>query len=254
MPRLKVFRPRQKKIEAQPNISAEQITAFANLILEKRGYDYSFDVCEFLTFTKSNAISKRDEAYGTFLYRAPFFQMDGEKLTVQFSSGEAAPCGECFTEFPVHKLSATEIHTLVGGKMYHFKRPKQFVLDKMDLMDATMKKVIRSWEIPVQSFPTAISEDGKTLYLGTDFTEADAAAGRWHLWKEGEKPKQEYPSALLAFSSEGMRFVVAKPILARQKSEEIKKHPKDPKNDYLMFRRFRVATKSYIIRYSAPCT
>lgn len=64
----------KKKIEAQPNISAEQITAFANLILEKRGYDYSFDVCEFLTFTKSNAISKRDEAYGTFLYHAPFFK------------------------------------------------------------------------------------------------------------------------------------------------------------------------------------
>ena len=154
----------------------------------------------------------------------------------------------------MHKLTATEIHTLVGGQMYQFKRPKQFVLDKMDLMDATMKKVIRSWEIPNQDFPAAISEDGKTLYLGADFTEADSEAGRWHLWKEGEKPKQEYPSALLAFSSEGMRFVVAKPILARQKSEEINKHPKNSKNSYLSFRRFRVGNKGYIIRYSAPCT
>ncbi len=138
--------------------------------------------------------------------------------------------------------------------MYQFKRPKQFVLDKMDLMDATMKKVIRSWEVPTQDFPVALSEDGKILYFSVDFTEADSAAGRWQLWREGEKPKQEYPSTLLAISAEGIKFVVAKPILARQKSEELKKHLKDPKNDYLMFRQFRVGNKSYIIRYSAPCT
>ena len=38
------------------------------------------------------------------------------------------------------------------------------------------------------------------------------------------------------------------------KGKEIEDHPTDPKNAYLTFIRFSAGDKTYIIRFSAPCT
>ena len=117
-----------------------------------------------------------------------------------------------------------------------------------------MKKVIRSWDVPTQDFPIAISEDGKTLYLNVSFTKQDEIAGHWQSWESGKKPKQEFPYCLFAISANEIKFVEAKPVLSKQKIEEITNHPKDPNNAYEAFRRFRIGKKSFIVRYSGPCT
>lgn len=163
-------------------------------------------------------------------------------------------CSECFADFPVRKLTATQVHLMLDGKLFQYKRPKTYILDQMDLMDATMKKVIRSWDVPDQDYPIAISEDGKTLYLNVAFTKQDEVAGQWQPLKRGMKPKQEYPNSLFAISEHDIKFVEAKLILSKQTSEEITKHPIDPQNSYILFKRFRVGKKSFIVRFSAPCT
>lgn len=163
-------------------------------------------------------------------------------------------CSECFADFPVRKLTATQVHLMLDGKLFQYKRPKTYILDQMDLMDATMKKVIRSWDVPDQDYPIAISEDGKTLYLNVAFTKQDEVAGQWQPLKRGKKPKQEYPNSLFAISEHVIKFVEAKPILSKQTSEEISKHSIDPKTPYKAFQRFRIGNRSFIVRFSAPCT
>lgn len=237
----------RKKIQVNPKISTAEVTDFANSILEKNGYNYAFDVCEFI------GIPRVSEPSQNKFYRGYLFSLDGSKHSIRFSGVQGGMCSECFANFPIHKLTVTRLDLLVGGKVYQFKRPKEFTLDQMDLMDATMKKVIRSWEVPDQDVPDAISEDGKTLYLKSDFTNYDKYPGFAPFSKSGKKPKQKYPYSLIALSGNGLKFVEAKPILTKQKSEDILNHPIDPNNSYQSFRRFRVGTKSFIVRYSSPC-
>ena len=121
----------------------------------------------------------------------------------------------------------------------------------MELVDETMKRVIRKWETPDETFPIGISADGRTLYLPVEFTESDHDASMWLLWQQGKK---SYPSSVLAISPTGIRFEVAAKALAGQESEDILDFPKDPDNAYLGYKRFRVKGKTHIIRFSYPCT
>ena len=117
-----------------------------------------------------------------------------------------------------------------------------------------MTKVIRSWDVPDQDYPIAISEDGKTLYLNVAFTKNDEIAGQGLSWEKGKNPKQGYPNSLFAISANEIKFVEAKPILSQQSSEILPQHPIDQNNSYILFKRFRIGKKSFIVRFSAPCT
>jgi len=59
---------------------------------------------------------------------------------------------------------------------------------------------------------------------------------------------------VLAISPTGIRFEVAAKALAGQEGSNIPDFPEDPNNAYLAYSRFRVKDKTYIIRYSGPCT
>jgi hypothetical protein len=152
---------------------------------------------------------------------------------------------------PAINVTSQNIFAVLDGKKYLLKRPAEFRLEEMELVDDTMKTVIRKWEVTDETFPIGISADGRTLYLPVEFTESDHDANMWLLWKEGKK---SHPSSVLAISPTGIRFEVAAKALAGQESEDILDFPKDPDNAYLMYKRFRVKGKTYIIRYSGPCT
>jgi hypothetical protein len=49
----------------------------------------------------------------------------------------------------------------------------EFRLEEIELVDETMKRVIRKWEVPNETYPVGISADGRTLYLPVEFTEGD---------------------------------------------------------------------------------
>jgi hypothetical protein len=142
------------------------------------------------------------------------------------------------------------ILAVLDGEKYLLKRPAGFLLEEMELVDETMKRVIRKWEVPTQTWPIGISADGRTLYLSIEFTKNDLDGNGWWVWKQGKKG---YPTSVLAISPTGIRFEVAAKALAGQESE-IPDFPEDPNNGYLAYRRYRVKGKTYIIRFSNPCT
>lgn len=133
-----------QKIKANPKMTSSVVTAFANSLLEKYGYDYAFEVCEFIS--RPNGVDSFFEAKKVF--QKNLLKLNGSKQPIQFSGVMGGMCSECFAEFPVRKLVKSELHLMIGGKLYPFKRPKNFNLDQMDLMDTTMTKVIRSWDVP----------------------------------------------------------------------------------------------------------
>ncbi|MGH9754275.1 MAG: hypothetical protein ACREA2_15965, partial [Blastocatellia bacterium] len=169
---------------------------------------------------------------------------------------DVGPCTYCFTLIPAINVTSQNILAVLDGKRYLLKRPADFPLSQAELVDKTMKKGIRKWEMPSQTFPVGISDDGRTLYLPVGFAESDRDANMWLLWKEGKK---SYPSSVIAISPAGIRFeVAAKALAADQESEnifgqecdDILHFPEDKKGDYSACRRFRVKGKTHIIRYS----
>jgi hypothetical protein len=127
-------------------------------------------------------------------------------------------------------VTRAEILLLLKGKQYRLKRPRLYKLDEMSLDDASMKRVIRTWEVPQQSVPLGISADGTRLYMNT---EAERLA--------------------LEISQTGISFKALSRVEI-QNGVDVDKHPMDKKNAYLAFMKFTSGRKSYIVRYSAPCT
>jgi hypothetical protein len=89
----------------------------------------------------------------------------------------------------------------------------EFRLEEIELVDETMKRVTRKWEVPNETYPVGISADGRTLYLPVEFTEGDQDANMWLLWRHGKK---SYPSSVLAISPTGSRFEGAAKALVDQ--------------------------------------
>lgn len=233
-------------VESHPGISAEEVTARANSLLEKKGFDYHFEISGFIETLKLQPVDPSEES----VYRFPLNLVKGGRLSLQCSLS-FGPCGEFFAGIPSLKVTSSGILSVLDRKRYLFKRPADFRLDDMKLVDATKRKVMRKWEVPLQTYPIGISLDGQTLYLPVRFGGDDDDAIRQLLW---EKDRKGFPFSVLAISATGIRFEVAAKMLAGQESEEIEDAPKDPENAYLAFRRFRIGRKTYIVRYSQPCT
>jgi len=247
-------------IDTHPGVSTERITAYANSALQKYGYIYKFDICKFIDSKKLEPLNSGHDPTVTSIYSLPFDLARGGRRSFKIPVEDVGPCTYCFTLIPAINVTSQNILAVLNGKRYFLKRPADFPISQAELVDKTMKRGIRKWEMPSQDFLIGISDDGLTLYLPVEFTESDHDANMWLLWKEGKK---SYPSSVLAISQAGFRFEVAATALAAdqesedilgQECEDILNFPEDAKGDYSACRRFRVKGKTYIIRYSGPCT
>ena len=237
-------------LKKRPGLSAEKITAYANSVLQRSGYLYELEVRELIQNNKLRLVDSKLNTDVSKLYLLPFNMEGGAQRSFQIWVGIDNPCDENFAQISVINLTSQNILAVFDGKKYLLKRPAYFLLEEMELVDETMKRVIRKWEVPAQTWPIGISADGRTLYLPIEFTKNDSDANGWWLWKQGKK---RYPTSVLAISPTGIQFEVAAKALAGQ-GVEIPDIPEDPNNNYLAYRRFRVNGKTYIIRFSNPCT
>jgi len=241
----------QRFIKKRPRISAEKITAYANSVLQRSGYLYEFEIHGLIQNNKLQlVVSERNIDDVEKLYLIPFDLEGGARRSFQIWVSLVGQCGENFVYLPAINVTSQNILAVMDGKKYSFKRPAGFLLDEMELVDETLNREIRKWEVPDQTWPVGISADGQTLYLPIWFTESDSDANAWFLWKQGKK---SYPTSVLAISPTGIRFEVAAKALAGQEPE-ILDFPEDPNNSYLRYRRFRLKGKTFIIRFSGPCT
>ncbi len=221
---------RKKK---QPALTAKELAAFGNDLIEKRGFDYHFDVCEIL--------SARDrKSTANFLSaRQPVSTINGrETLNLKLSVSNLGDgmCGECWTFIPSRQVSKREIYFVASGKNHRVQRPASFVLDEAELVDAAMEQILRRWQLPYQAVPVGISQDGTKLYV--DFY-----------------PDYELDNLVLEVADDGrLAFRDRAEMGLQREGVLISNHPKDPGNAYLSFIRFQAGDKSYIVRFSAPCT
>lgn len=241
----------QRLIKQRPRLSAEQITAYANSVLQRSGYLYEFEVRDLIQNNKLQLVDSERNTDASKLYLIPFDLEEGARRSFQVWVGLISPCGEKYTYLPVINVTSQNILAVFDGKKYLLKRPADFPLEEMELVDETLKKVVRKWDVPTPTYPIGVSAGGQTLYIPIAFTESDRDANAWLLWKHGKK---SYPTSVLAVSPTGIRFEVAAKALTGQESEDILDFPKDPDNSYLAYRRFRVKGKTYIIRFVNPCT
>ena len=217
--------------QQQPSLTASQLAQYANELIEKRGFDYDFDVC--------HAVPHR---YRT---KAPEWQVrnnlllsNGQKLSVEFEvlNPYESLCGECSAQLPSVQVTKQEILLIADGKQYRVRRPATFVLDEAELVDASMKKVLRTWQLPYQTVPIGVSADGTKLYLAfyTQFPLEDLVL---ELSEDG-----------------GVAFRTRAEIGLRDEGEWIDHLPAHAAKTKLAFRRFQAGNKKYIVRFIPPCT
>jgi len=215
----------------QSEISPKELAAFANELLDKRGFDYRFDICDILSERERQSSEAAIPASYTLAQR------NGKQQDFKFivAGGGEGLCGECMTSLPAVQVTAKEMVLIAEGKRFRVRRPASFTLDKVELVDAGMKKVSRTWQLPYQTIPIGISPDSLKLYLEF-FTQYKLDGLVLELSEDGA----------IAFRDRSeVKFVEGKLV---------EDHPKDPDNAYLSFIRFDTGNKAFIIRFSAPCT
>lgn len=224
----KVLNEVSERRKAQPSLTPVELADYANKLIEEKGFDYDFDVCGAITKPKL-------ESESTHSYRMHL--TGGGILTFGFTvdATQESLCGECWTYIPSLAVTKREMLLVADGKRYRVKRPASFLLDEAELVDGTMRKVLRTWQLPSQTVPLGVSADGTKLYV--DFY-ADGLEG-----------------LLLELSEDGLiQFRARSQTQLPGEGTWIEEHPKDPKNDYLSFMEFQAGGKKYIVRFSAPCT
>ena len=218
--------------QQQPSLTASQLAQYANELVEKRGFDYDFDVCDAVAQryrTKAPAWSVRNN----------LALSNGGKLSVEFEVGNPTEpdslCGECSTQLPTVQVTKDELLLVADGKQYRVRRPATFILDEVELVDASMKKVLRTWQLPYQSVPIGISADGAKLYL--------------HIYQF------ELDDLVLELSEDGkVAFRARAEIGLRDEGEWIENLPTHAAKTKLGFRRYQAGNKKYIVRFIPPCT
>ena len=227
----------QKRKKERLDLSPRELAAYANTILEPKGFNYDFDACEILEVngksTGRDALPLKSPE--TFSYKMA--QSDGRDVTFHITAdGGDGMCGECFFQIPALQVTREEILIVAEGEQYWLKRPKAFILDKAELVDDTMQNVLRTWQLPYQTVPAGISPDGSKIYV--EFYEG-----------------QELGELILELSEDGkLRFKARSDVDLQGEGEWVEDHPQDPENTYLSFMRFVVGGKTYIIKFTAPCT
>jgi hypothetical protein len=228
-----VFDELQKKLAAEPKIKPAELARYANGLLAKKGLDFQFDLCEFVQRNNPTPRGRAAQAK-VRTYKLPMKQTDGRQVTFETRLSEEegnGMCGECFFSIPAAKVTKQEIELVTGGKKYLLVRPPSFHLDEMSLVDQSMRKVLRTWQVPDQGEPLGVSSDGTKVYLETAIE-----------------------SLILEISESSSMRILAREEVTLPKGETVQKHPTDPKNAYLSFMRFRFGGRSLVIRFSEPCT
>jgi len=224
----KVLDEVSEKRKAQPSLTPLELADYANKLIEEKGFDYDFDVC--------GAITKPQlESESTHSYRMHL--SSGGTLIFSFTVAAAMEslCGECFSDFPSLSVTRRQMTLIVEGRRYRVNRPASFLLDEAELVDETMRKVLRTWQLPYQTVPLGVSADGTKLYVD--------------VYQDGVE------GLVLELSEDGLiQFRARSETQLQGEGTEIEKHPKDPKNAYLSFMEFQAGGKKYIVRFSAPCT
>jgi hypothetical protein len=219
--------------QQQPSITASQLAQYANELVENRGFDYDFDVCHAVPRGVRTKAPK-------WTVRNNLSLSNGRKLSMEFAvdnpnEAYGSLCGECSTQIPSSRVTKHEILLVADGKQYRVRRPATFILDEAELVDASMEKVLRTWQLPYQTVPIGVSPDGAKLYL--------------YIYQ------YELDDLVLELSEGGnVAFRDRAEVGLRDEGEWIENLPRHAAKTKLGFRQYHAGNKKYIVRFIPPCT
>ena len=221
----KVIEELTNKKKENPRISARKLADFGNALLARDGYEFTFS-----SEQDSVLINNVDvDGDGFEIYK--LIQFDGKTRLFGTREHGSHPCGT-WTGLTVVQLNATEMTVLASGKSYRVKMPKELVFDDIELVEKNLKNTIRRWLTPLDATPEAISKDGKIIYVPSEIDEL-----------------------FLGIADDGrLNFISAADTSIIKKNTELKDYPKDPKNDYLGYKKFSDGEQSFFVKFSYPCT
>jgi hypothetical protein len=225
-----------REIREHPGMSPKEAAAYANTLLPHVGFNYHFDLCEIIGKRAGDGSFPDTTSPKTYLL--PMTQTGGRRITFRIENEyPEGLCGVCFFRIACLNVTKRDMLVVSKGRRYRLKRSKQMALDEMSLVDNSMKRALRTWQIPYQGVPVGISQDAKKLYLDL----------------RGDGESDLFKQFVLEISETGLR-IAARDEVNVKAGEWIEQHPTDPRNAYLSFMRFRAGDQSYIVRFSGPCT
>ena len=235
-----VFEALRDRKRARPRVTPAELAAYGNSLIAARGFNYHFDSCEVVE-ANENPPPAPGASERAKLYSYPLRPVGGGAVNFQFVGdffewGTNGPCGECFFRVPALRVARGRMLVVADGRRVWLRRPPEFDLDEVQLVDRSLKRVLRTWEVPFQTNPLGLSPDRTKLYIDS-----------WEL------ANLDIEGLAVEISDAGARLV-ALDQLNLPKGDDLTAFPRDPLNGYLSFKRFGKGRRSYVLRYSAICT
>ncbi len=226
------------KMMGSKGISGKQLANFANELVKREGYDYTFS---WEPKGKLNETNLAMAGHDYYPFHHSLTDITGRKHKFQFLNDDFGhPCFSTIN-IPVTRVSEREINVISDGREIELKRPKDFYLEEMALVDKTLKKKIRVWKTPIDATPVGISSDGTKIYFDS-----------WEFYQNQNEGYAEQPIGLaIELSADGrLRFVDVQDIPS-SKGVEL-----DHENKYseITYTKYSVQGKEYVVKSSAPCT
>jgi hypothetical protein len=217
--------------EEHPSASPQKIAEYGNSLLPLKGYNYNIDV-EGLNRKKVKETRRISEYYLAYPYTMTL--SGGKKQNFLFfaPSSESCCCGYYYTDVPVTAITANTLTLISDGKTYTVNRPADLGQSEVHaLIDVkNPSKEIRKWQVPRETYPMGISEDGTKLYI--------------------DGPVED---VFLEISADGsFKFAAKNEIRSDEGTPcSIRRNRKD---DYETCIKFKAGQKTYHIKFSGPCT
>lgn len=234
----KLIEQLHKKKKDNPNISSKELADYGNEIAKTQGIDFTFENCklarQYEKTLGTNPSSKRS-------YDNKLKDLVGKEMDFKIAGGEndfLHPCF-CVIDIPILKVNDRAMTIIADGKPFEAARPEEFYTEEFVLVDKTLKKSIRTWSTPIDATPFGISEDGKKIYYEFDFGDNEYES------------ELQINDLVTEISERGEIKLVARDDAGIIKGKELKGYPTYSEISY---RKFTRGGKSYIVKFSYPCT
>ena len=120
------------------------------------------------------------------------------------------------------------------GRRYRLERPPGFLLSEASLVDDSLKRVLRTWQLPYQTTPLGLSPDRTKLYVPLPNFDDEG-------WDD---------KLAVEISDAGVRFVT-RAGLSLPKHEQV---TDAPEREGVSLVRYGAGRQSYVLRFTDPCT
>ncbi len=249
-----------RRLDYHQYTNLNQLIREANSELTVRGFDYVFDVSTYITERRLTPLDRSTPSdFEGNPYEFDLTILEGGQLHLRLDAGPAGACGERSVLIPAARVTPEEITVVVGSQHYRVKRPSGFHLEQVQLVDEKTKKTVRTWELPFYAELLGVSPDGSTLFFLPNFNlwasrqnTSTRLATVSMLMPTGPQGLHRPSHLILAVTERGVEFANEYAPLEQETSEIL--GDRDPEHPYIGYRRFRLAAKSYVVRFEWPCT